>query len=703
MASSATSSRRERPIQFGKYTLLARIGGGGIGELFLAQLHSAGGFEKLVVIKRILSHLTDKPAFVEMFVAEARTAARISHPNVCQIYELGQVDGRYYMALEYLEGLPLAEVMVARKRAPHMADLRLIASLIAQTAEGLHHAHSLGASGGEEGHVIHGDVNPRNIFVTSTGVAKLLDFGIVKVRGALGQMQTGAIKGTYSYMAPEQLQGDVIDPRSDIFSLGTIAWEAVVGRRLFKRSSDLLTWRAIVEEPIPRPTKFRPDLPPELDEAIMRALARSADERYQSVRELALSVEQAIRPLGAPFTTLAVAGEMEKAFATELGAQRELVFAAHRRQEAGGAGADVAEATEGAEDWATGDNWTRVAEEDYGDLVSRSIYSRTEQLSVPDLLAKLPDEPDGPPAPAGKPFVPAGDLDATAPMLPPLRQKRALPLPSRLPTPPPPPSYVVDEPHGAESASGSAALPATMMDFADPVPVRRPRRWIAPLALLLSAAAGAALVLVLNRRPAPPASAPPAAAEAAPSVVEPVSPPAPAASADVATPAVAPAPGVAARSGSFAGAERGGSGDLAPRHGSGERDADRGREGDRPRAERQSGDKTGSGDGESAREKGERRADRGDDKPRERERDRADATPASAGGDEGEDGFLTINAEPYATLFVDGKKHGFTPVVRLSLGPGEHRLRLVSSDGQPDKKMRVRIVSGQELRRSVKW
>ncbi len=236
---------------------MSRIATGGMGELFLAQLRAAGGFEKLVVIKRILPHLTDQREFVDMFVAEARTAARITHPNVCQIYELGQVDGRYYMALEYLEGVPLADVMVARKRAPQLSDLRLVVSMVAQAAEGLHHAHSLRGADGDSEQLVHRDVNPRNVFVTSAGVAKVLDFGIVKVRGALSQTSTGAVKGTYSYMAPEQLQGEPLDCTADIFSLGTIAWEAVVGRRLFKRGSDLLTWKAIVEEAIPRPSQFR--------------------------------------------------------------------------------------------------------------------------------------------------------------------------------------------------------------------------------------------------------------------------------------------------------------------------------------------------------------------------------------------------------------------------------------------------------------
>ena len=744
MASSAQSPLRERPIQFGKYALLARIASGGMGELYLAQLRSAGGFAKLVVIKRILSHLTDKQEFVDMFVAEARTAARISHPNVCQIYELGQVDGRYYMALEYLEGLPLADVMVARKRAPQMADLRFIVSLVSQTAEGLHHAHSLRDPDGEDARVVHRDVNPRNVFVTSAGVAKVLDFGIVKVRGALSQVQTDSVRGTYSYMAPEQLQGESVEATADIFSLGTMTWEAVVGRRLFKRSSDLLTWRAIVEEPIPRPKQFRPDLSPELDDAIMRALCRPVEERFQTAREFATALEQAIRPLGAPLTTLAVAAEMEKAFATELAAQRERVFAAHRREDQPVPEAapqpvadEISEDNSGPiEDWFGRGSDTRVADPGYAELVAKMAKARSQEIPVPGLVSDPPSEEiilTEVAAPDLLPLQPASTGATTQDWRP-----VSLPRPSRLPAPPPMPAHVDDDLLMLPETEATAPSPAVTIVDEESIPIRlRPRRrWLMALALAVSAATGAALVLVLNRDSGEEAVAEQPAAEVAGSVVaggRAGEAEAADEAADEAAVAEATAPATVVEA-DAAKLEREAAAKLESEAAEREREAAARLE--REAAEREAAaklereavaneqreaaeqrERDRSREKKEKREaKRERRAEkaaaaraekpqrqRGVDKPRERNQ-LADVLPAvtpDAAGKEG--GFLTINTEPYATVFVDGKKRGFTPVVRLALPPGAHNLRLVSSAGQPDKKMRVRIVAGQELRKFVKW
>ncbi len=714
MASGVQAQQRDRAIQFGKYTLMSRIATGGMGELFLAQLRAAGGFEKLVVIKRILPHLTDQREFVDMFVEEARTAARITHPNVCQIYELGQVDGRYYMALEYLEGVPLADVMVARKRAPQLADLRLVVSLVSQAAEGLHHAHSLRGADGDSEQLVHRDVNPRNIFVTSAGVAKVLDFGIVKVRGALSQTSTGSVKGTYSYMSPEQLQGENLDCTADIFSLGTIAWEAVVGRRLFKRGSDLLTWKAIVEENIPRPSQFRYDLPPELDEAIMRALARPRETRYQSARELALTLERAIKPLGAPYTTLAISAEIEKAFQNELAQQRERVFAAHKRQEADRL------AGEPIEDWSEdAPQDTRVADPDYGYLVDSIAGAKPvgprrppseAPLHTPSEIHTLDEELPG--VGVARP-VRRGSTPPYA------KKKKAAAAALQQND-----SFVGEVPPGfRESPWPPEPTPHSRASSVSPVRVtghelRGRSPWPMVLALLVFGTGAAALAYVLKKdgmetpaadtaaAPVEPGATAPAATASVP--VAPTTQPAAAPSGDTAKPDTEPG-------GSSMGDD--GAGQVvsaipggAPPPKSDKKDDDKKDEGDKAAVdekddEKKDEDKKKSRSSKRDKDK-EKEKDREREKEKEKEKEKVSSTTTAtskvATAPKGS-GFLTINAEPYATVYVDGKKRGYTPVVRLALPAGEHSIKLVSSAGQSDRRMTVKVSSGQEVRKFVKW
>jgi hypothetical protein len=330
VGTQGTRARRGVGDTFGKYTLLAPLATGGMGELFLAQMRGAAGFEKLVVIKRILPQLCHQPEFVEMFVNEARMAAQISHPNVCQIYELGKVDDRLYMALEFIEGVPLADLMVAGLDDLELCDPRLLIPLLSQVAEGLHHAHVLRGPDGSDLGLIHRDVNPKNILVTSAGSAKLLDFGVAKAMAGDAQTRSGTLKGTYAYMSPEQLRSQPLDGRSDVFSLGVVAWEALVGRRLFKRKSELKTWQAITAEPVPRVDKYRKDLPPELVDVVSIALRRQVRERYDSARQFGIALVGAIDSLGPPRSSLAIAERVERAFASQLAVQRERIAAAHR-------------------------------------------------------------------------------------------------------------------------------------------------------------------------------------------------------------------------------------------------------------------------------------------------------------------------------------------------------------------------------------
>jgi len=723
MASGAQAQQRDRAIQFGKYTLMSRIATGGMGELFLAQLRAAGGFEKLVVIKRILPHLTDQREFVDMFVAEARTAARITHPNVCQIYELGQVDGRYYMALEYLEGVPLADVMVARKRAPQLADLRLVVSLVSQAAEGLHHAHSLRGADGNSEQLVHRDVNPRNVFVTSAGVAKVLDFGIVKVRGALSQTSTGAVKGTYSYMSPEQLQGEPLDCTADIFSLGTIAWEAVVGRRLFKRGSDLLTWKAIVEESIPRPSQFRYDLPAELDEAIMRALARPRDMRYQSARELALALERAIKPLGAPYTTLAISAEIEKAFQSELAQQRERVFAAHKRQEADRL------AGEPIEDWSEEAPDTRVADPDYGYLVdsiagAKPVGPRRPPsevpLHTPSEIHTLDEELPG--VGVARP-VRRGSSPPYA-----KKKKQAS---AAMHTADP---FVGEVPPGFREAPWPPEVtPLSRSSASSPRVTGHELRgrspWPMILALLVFGTGAAALAYVLKKdgmsAPAGDSAAAPVESGAATptAAVAPNTPVQAAASAATANVPAAddpPSP-IDDAPGQVASAIPGGApvknrkadppkdeptADTPkdePKKDEPKKD-DSKKDDDKEKA-RSSSSSSSKRDRDREKDRSSKSKDKDRDKEKEKEKEQATTTTATAKASSAPkgSGFLTINAEPYATVYVDGKKRGYTPVVRLPLPAGDHSIKLVSSGGQADRKMSVKVSSGQEVRKFVKW
>src|SRR5262245_60833361 len=318
-ASSAAEARR-----FGKYTLVAKLATGGMAEIFLARLHGDGGFEKLVCIKRILPHLARDPQFVAMFLDEARVAARISHPNVCQVFELGECEGQYYIAMEYLEGVPLS---LFRRKDFYLSppDPRLVAGFGVQACEGLHHAHMLKRSDGELLGVVHRDISPQNLFATTDGIVKVLDFGIAKVQDASVRTSTGAVKGTYAYMAPEQLRNERLDRRVDVWAIGVVMWETLAQQHLFKRDTEFLTFEAITKLPIPDICELRPDVPPLMGDTIARALSCNPDDRFPSARALGEALAQAVAPLGGPMSTAGISDEVDTSFEAALAEQRMLL------------------------------------------------------------------------------------------------------------------------------------------------------------------------------------------------------------------------------------------------------------------------------------------------------------------------------------------------------------------------------------------
>src|SRR5574338_704894 len=227
---------------FGRYELLTLLARGGMAEVYLARMSGVGGFAKLFVIKRILPHLGDDPEFREMFINEGRVAARLDHPNICQVYELGEVDGEVFLAMEYLDGLAWADLMKLLPRGRGV-ELRVTATVLGQICEGLRFAHEHVDLDGTPMPIVHRDVSPQNLMITTEGMCKLLDFGVSKVLTEGTRTRTGMLKGKLPYMAPEQIRGEPIDARADVFSMGVVLWESLTGGRLFQRDSDYQIWK----------------------------------------------------------------------------------------------------------------------------------------------------------------------------------------------------------------------------------------------------------------------------------------------------------------------------------------------------------------------------------------------------------------------------------------------------------------------------
>ncbi len=281
---------RAAPEKIGRYELCFELASGGMASVYLARAEGSPGFQKLVALKRIHPHLAEEKDYVEMFLDEARIASRITHANVCSVFDFGEADGEYYIAMEYLVGEPLSRV---HRRVMANADQRTspllparMARVIALACEGLHAAHELKDADGESLHVVHRDVSAENLFMTYDGATQVVDFGIAHARQRVHHTQAGQIKGTFPYMAPEQMTAAVVDRRVDVWALGAVLWELLTLRRLFLRDTDVNTMYAVLSSKIVPPSDYRNEVPAELDEIVLKALQRNPDERWQSAREM---------------------------------------------------------------------------------------------------------------------------------------------------------------------------------------------------------------------------------------------------------------------------------------------------------------------------------------------------------------------------------------------------------------------------------
>ena len=315
-------AQRTGGLRFGKYVLLDRLAVGGMAEIFLARQEGVEGFEKTVVIKRIRPHLSKRKSFVTMFLDEARLAAQLNHPNIVQIHELGQLDDSYFIAMEYVFGRDMARIIPKAEKMGIAFPTVYALKIAAEVCEGLHYAHQRTDAWGNPLHIVHRDVTPENVFVSFDGTVKILDFGIAKARGQSGETSVGEIKGKLSYLSPEQALGKSLDCRSDIFSLGVVLYEWLTGLRLFTGDSEAAVLRSISEGKIYGPSYFKPDIPPEVEAVVMRALEKDRDRRYASAWDMQQDLEALLSESDFRPSSMHLANFLKQLFSDELEAER---------------------------------------------------------------------------------------------------------------------------------------------------------------------------------------------------------------------------------------------------------------------------------------------------------------------------------------------------------------------------------------------
>ena len=281
--------------EIGRYRLIRRLAVGGMAEIFLAHVRQAHGFEKLVVVKRILPQYAESPDFVRMFLDEARLAGTLDHPNIAHVYDIGEHDGSFFFAMEYVHGQSLLKVMrtITTQRRPLPLEHAL--NIVISTCAGLHYAHEKVGFDGTPLGIVHRDVSPPNVIITYDGMIKVVDFGIAKAATAKSSTAVGTLKGKVPYMSPEQCLSQPVDRRSDVFSIGILLYELTVGRRLFQAETEAAIIRRITSGGFPPPTSHHPHYPGELEAIVMRSLQLSAQTRYQTARQLQIELEEFAR------------------------------------------------------------------------------------------------------------------------------------------------------------------------------------------------------------------------------------------------------------------------------------------------------------------------------------------------------------------------------------------------------------------------
>jgi serine/threonine-protein kinase len=338
----------------GRYEILRMLSVGGMAEIYLARAEGLAGFEKRVVLKRMLPHFAAQATFVEMFLAEARLAALLTHPNIVQVYDIGESTGDYYYAMEHVHGVDLRQMMQAEVALGRKVPISIIAAIGMGLCAGLDYAHSRCAADGSFLGVVHRDVSLSNVLVSFDGCVKITDFGVAKTQASGNKTQVGTLKGKIGYMSPEQARGEPLDRRSDVFAIGIVLWELLAGRRLFTGDVDFMVLRRIVDEDAPSPARTRPDVPPMLEQIVRRALVRDRNGRYATARELQRDLEVFARDERLPVSDLELA-EYTRGLFADRSRDESVVARLPLAPRTGGSGSASAERTARAVDEDEGD------------------------------------------------------------------------------------------------------------------------------------------------------------------------------------------------------------------------------------------------------------------------------------------------------------------------------------------------------------
>ncbi|MEZ4461126.1 MAG: serine/threonine-protein kinase [bacterium] len=279
------------PYLFGKYCLLERVSVGGMAEVFRAKPLNAPNFNGYLALKRILPHLAEDDEFIMMFVDEAKLTVQLNHPNIVKIYELGQFQASYYILMEFIAGKDLLTLQKRVRKRREVIGVNRSVYIAREIARGLHHAHQQVDANGVPLNIIHRDVSPQNVLVDYLGQIKVIDFGIAKAAVQSTRTQVGVLKGKMGYMSPEQVMGNPLDPRSDVFAIGTVLWEMLTNKRLFNADNEFETMQLVKSARVDPPSTANDEIPPDLDAIVLRALTADRNDRYPSALAFAEALD----------------------------------------------------------------------------------------------------------------------------------------------------------------------------------------------------------------------------------------------------------------------------------------------------------------------------------------------------------------------------------------------------------------------------